>query len=140
MTGPYRFQRRVEFRDTDAAGIVHFSVFFNYMEEAEHALLRELDLSVVMQDEQGRFSFPRVSVNCEYSAPLRFGDVVSVDLAVERVGTSSVKYLFDFTKDDRPIARGKVTAVCCRLADGAKPAAMPIPLDIRSKLEQFKSQ
>jgi 4-hydroxybenzoyl-CoA thioesterase/acyl-CoA thioester hydrolase len=38
--------RRVEFRDTDAAGIMHFSTFFNRMEEAEHELLRTLGTSV----------------------------------------------------------------------------------------------
>ncbi|MEL7264077.1 MAG: hypothetical protein AAFP69_04590, partial [Planctomycetota bacterium] len=43
---PFSIQRRVEFRDTDAAGIVHFSAFFPFMETAEHAFLRSLGLSV----------------------------------------------------------------------------------------------
>lgn len=33
-------ERRVECRDADAAGIVHFSAFFVYLEQAEHELLR----------------------------------------------------------------------------------------------------
>ena len=37
----FRLQRRVQFYETDAAGIVHFSWFFRYLEEAEHALWRE---------------------------------------------------------------------------------------------------
>ena len=36
----FRTTRRVEFRDTDAAGIVHFSAFFFYMESVEHEFLR----------------------------------------------------------------------------------------------------
>ena len=32
--------RRVQFHETDLAGLVHFSIFFRYMEEAEHALWR----------------------------------------------------------------------------------------------------
>ena len=43
----FKTQRRVEFRDTDTAGIVHFSNFFAYMEQAEHALLRSIDLGVI---------------------------------------------------------------------------------------------
>ena len=34
-----RLSRRVQFYETDAAGIVHFSWFYRYMEEAEHASL-----------------------------------------------------------------------------------------------------
>ena len=46
MVSEYRLRRRVQFYETDAAGIVHFSWFFRYMEEAEHALWREAGLSI----------------------------------------------------------------------------------------------
>jgi|LakMenEpi03Aug12_release.lakeMendotaPanAssembly.Ray.scaffolds.fasta_scaffold160528_2 acyl-CoA thioester hydrolase len=42
----FSWNRRVEFAETDAAGIVHFSSFFLYMEQAEHALFRSLGLSI----------------------------------------------------------------------------------------------
>jgi YbgC/YbaW family acyl-CoA thioester hydrolase len=42
---------RVEFTDTDMAGIVHFSSFFRYMEVTEHAFFRSLGFSIVMQHE-----------------------------------------------------------------------------------------
>ena len=44
---PLTTRRRVEFRDTDAAGIVHFSAFFVWMESAEHELLRAAGVPVV---------------------------------------------------------------------------------------------
>ncbi len=137
MDKPFRYQRRVEFRDTDAAGIVHFSVFFNYMEAAECALLRDLGMNVVMTDADGSFSFPRVAVRCDYLAPLRFGDVTTIDVAVVRLGASSVTYGFDFSLDGQPVAKGEVTAVCCRLNDHAKPSTMPIPPDIAAKLAKL---
>ena len=37
----YRHKRRVQFYETDAAGIVHFSWYFRYMEEAELRAWRE---------------------------------------------------------------------------------------------------
>ena len=47
---PYEFkvQRRVEFSETDMAGIMHYSNFFRFMETAEHAFYRDLGHSVVM--------------------------------------------------------------------------------------------
>src|SRR5215831_6794970 len=48
MPEPFRTQRRVEFADTDMAGIVHFANFFRYMEAAEVEFLRSRGLSVAM--------------------------------------------------------------------------------------------
>ena len=41
MSSPFVYSQRVEFRDTDAAGVAHFSTFFIWMEEAEHAALQQ---------------------------------------------------------------------------------------------------
>ena len=46
MSVSFVYRKRVEFADTDMAGIVHFSRFFVYMEMAEHAFWRSLGLSV----------------------------------------------------------------------------------------------
>ena len=46
MSSAFLWERRVEFHETDAAGIAHFSSLLIFMEQAEHALLRSLGLSV----------------------------------------------------------------------------------------------
>ena len=38
MSSPFVTTRRVEFCQTDAAGIMHFAAFFELMEQAEHEL------------------------------------------------------------------------------------------------------
>ena len=42
---PFRATRRIEFCDTDMAGMVHFSNFFRFMEFAEQEFLRARGLS-----------------------------------------------------------------------------------------------
>ena len=64
MPREYRHTRRVQFYETDAAGIVHFSWFFRYMEEAEHALWREAGLSIHPPDAE--IGWPRVGAACEF--------------------------------------------------------------------------
>ena len=49
MPAPFRTTRRVEFADTDMAGIVHFANFFRYMEAAEVEFLRARGLSVKLE-------------------------------------------------------------------------------------------
>src|SRR4029077_17247674 len=80
MTEPFRTTRRVEFRDTDAAGIVHFSAFFYYMESVEHEFLRQLGLSVLSNDETSPISWPRVSATCDFQSAVRFEDVLDISL------------------------------------------------------------
>ena len=58
MTTEFSITRRVEFSETDLAGIMHFTNFYRWMEICEHEFLRSLGLSVDMEDENGRFGWP----------------------------------------------------------------------------------
>jgi len=60
MSQTFKHRRIIEFRDTDMAGIVHFSNFFSYMEQAEHAFLRSVDLGVFCEIDGE--SAPKVSL------------------------------------------------------------------------------
>lgn len=126
--------RRVEFADTDMAGIVHFSMFFRYMEEAEHAFLRSVGLSVVMHDNEGPYGFPRVAATCDYRGPIRFEDILDIEVRVVHRGVKSVRYAFRMTHAGRDVADGTLTAVCCRLHHGQKPVSFAIPDWIAAKL------
>ena len=138
--GPFTTRRRVEFRDTDAAGIAHFSAFFFWMESVEHELLRAAGVPVVDRGADGvDASWPRVSVSCDYSSAVRFGDELDVAVAVEAIGRTSVTYAFGFAHGDRSVARGRVVAVRCLMRPDAKPEPIAIPADIAVRLEAFRS-
>ncbi len=134
MPAAFRTARIVEFGDTDMAGIVHFANFFRFMEAAEHAFLRSLGLSVVMDIDGGKYGLPRVSAACDYLRPARFGDELTIKVTVVKVGRSSVNYAFEFTLDGETIARGRVTAAFCRF-DLGRPQAWELPAGFRAKLE-----
>ncbi|HVS36049.1 MAG TPA: thioesterase family protein [Gemmataceae bacterium] len=135
MPAAFRTTRIVEFGDTDMAGIVHFANFFRFMEAAEHAFLRSLGLSVVMEIDGGKYGLPRVSAACDYLHPARFGEELTIDVTVVKLGRSSVNYAFDFSRDGQPIARGRVTAAFCRF-DLGMPQAWELPEAFRAKLDK----
>ena len=135
---PFRTSRRVEFADTDMAGIVHFANYFRYMESVEVEFLRTLGLSVTMRTDAGeRFGFPRVASSCDFVVPVSFMDLLDVSICVERLGNKSVTYRFEFEKAGVVIARGRITAVCCRFPPERPMEAIPIPDSIRAKLAAF---
>jgi acyl-CoA thioester hydrolase len=129
--------RRVEFRDTDAAGIMHFASFFPLMESVEHEFLRHLGLSVIMRETAGPISWPRVYAECDYRSAVRFEDVLTVELSIARIGEKSVTYRFAIRQDHRAVADGRITAVCCRLSPDRPPESIPIPPSIAEQLQAF---
>ncbi|MBC8353282.1 MAG: acyl-CoA thioesterase [Planctomycetes bacterium] len=133
----FHYQRRVEFCETDAAGIAHFSAFFQYMEQAEHAFLRNVGTSVIARDDDGSISWPRVNATCDYTGPVRFEDVIDIVVRIERLGSKSVTYAFEFRLEENVVAIGKMTAVCCRITHDNPPSSMPIPSWLAEQMRLF---
>lgn len=135
MTTPFTTTRRVEFGDTDMAGIMHFANFFRFMEAAETDLLIARGLAVSGTDSAGKYGFPRVSVSCDYRKPARFAEVLTIAVTIEKLGRKSVSYRFDFTNDrGEALATGRITAVFCRSTANVLESA-EIPPELREKLE-----
>jgi acyl-CoA thioester hydrolase len=134
MPSDFTLSHRVEFAETDMAGIVHFANFYRMMENTEHAFFRSLGLSV----HGGGVGWPRVAAACEFFKPLRFEETVDIQLLVAEVRNRSVRYVFRFWKSDAgsrtEIARGSVTTVCAVVKDGTL-AAVAIPDSIRGLIQ-----
>jgi len=116
----YTLQRRVTFYEADPAGIVHFSNYYRYMEEAEYGLWRSAGVSL---EPTGEYAFPRVAASFEFHAPLRFDEEFSVCLQIAHIGRASLRYACRITRGDTPIATGAMTLVCVSARD-----MRPVPL------------
>lgn len=136
MSNQFLARRRVEFSDTDMAGIAHFSRFFLWMEQAEHEFLESRGLRVVFEDQGQKHGFPRVSATCDYQKPVRYRDWLIIAVFLEKTGRSSLQYRFDFTVegDPAPVATGRLSTCLCQLTDGMM-RSMPLPNWMRARLE-----
>lgn len=85
-------ERRVEFSETDMAGIVHFSNYFRWMEAAEAALFRAWDVPLFEHGDSAISGWPRVRAFCDYKAPIRFGDTVQIKLKLKEVRIRALVY------------------------------------------------
>jgi acyl-CoA thioester hydrolase len=134
MTAPFRTSRRVEFADTDLAGIAHFANFFRYMESAEVDFLHALGLSVRLDLDGQRLGFPRVSASCDYLRPVTFEDVLEIEVRLDKLGRKSVTFAFDFHCRGQVVARGRTTSVCCRVGPEHQLEAIEVPAALRERL------
>lgn len=139
MAREFTTTRRVQFAETDLAGIMHFANYFRIMEEVEHAYFRSFGASVAQKFEGGELGFPRVSTRCDYSSPIRFEEVLTCRLQVVKLGNKSLTHEVTFSCEEagapaRRIAQGQTTIVCVlRRPEGFE--SIRIPDFIREAIE-----
>jgi len=123
-----RIRRRIEWMDTDAAGIYHWSTVIRFAEAAEAALHTALGIA------DRTFGFtPRVAATFQLKRAFAFDDEVVIDFAVEAVGRSSVRYAVTLSDVDGQVAVQASITTC--LVDGVRQgAAVPLPDAVRAAL------
>jgi acyl-CoA thioesterase FadM len=132
----YTAEYRAHFSDTDAAGIVHFSTIFFWVEATEEAIFRHLQLPFLKADGAKLSGFPRVRVECDYLAPIYRDDVVKLTLSPAEIGDKKLVWLFDAHVGERAVAKGKLTTVYAwRDGQGPMSAAL-VPLEIKQALQR----
>ena len=132
MAVAFRYPRRVQFHETDLAGIAHFSWYFRYMEEAEHALWRHLGMSIAAPG--AAVAFPRVAATCDFKAPLRFEEEFEVVIQVEAIGRRSIRYACTLEKDAQIVAVGSMTSASVSRAADGRVTAVDVPQAIVTRL------
>jgi YbgC/YbaW family acyl-CoA thioester hydrolase len=134
----HRLTRRVQFHETDAAGLVHFSAFFHYMEEAEHALWRAAGLSIHPPGTE--VGFPRRACGFEFYRALRFEDEFEVLIRIVSMEASTIRYRCLISKDGERIARGDLAITCVSKKPSEPMKTIPIPADITARLRPLAEE
>ncbi len=133
----HTYLRPIRFEEVDAAGIVFFARFLGYGHEAMESLLGGLEGGYTHLVNVRKIGMPAVHVECDFRAPLRFGDVARVEVTVPRVGTKSCTYEYRFVRERDGADAARVVHVCA-VTDLVAFKAIPIPEDVRTLLERHR--
>lgn len=114
--------RRIEFSETDMAGLVHFSNFFRYMETAERDFFEAAEVDLINTQPGELVGWPRARAECKFTAPLRFGDTIKIHLAVKAIKDRSIDYqfrIFRINKDGSrtQAAKANITTILTKLTE-----------------------
>jgi acyl-CoA thioester hydrolase len=123
-----RLRRRVEWIDTDAAGIYHWTTIFRFAEAAEAELHTSLGIADLTFG-----ATPRVAVTFDLVRSLRFNDEVTIELAVDAIGRTSIRYAITVTGPEGLAAQGRITA-CLVGRDSRRPT--PWPDELRRRIAE----
>jgi YbgC/YbaW family acyl-CoA thioester hydrolase len=140
MAHEFRLERRVEFADTDMAGIVHFSNFFRYMEETEHEFFRSLGLTVHSDGAERMTGWARVEADCRYMHPLHYPDRFEVRLVVRDKSARSLAMEYEFHLLEKPevgpVARGRLEIVhVVQTPEDERIRGADMPAEVAAKIE-----
>ena len=121
---PFRAQLKVRFADVDAAGLAFYPRILKMFHVAFEELFDE-KFGIPYADVLGRdhLGFPTVHLECDFKAALRLGEVVDVEISVERLGRKSITLRYRITRGSVLCVDAKATVVTVRVEDN-------LPLDI----------
>jgi YbgC/YbaW family acyl-CoA thioester hydrolase len=135
---PFTCLRRIEFSETDAAGLFHFSGYFRLMEFAEAAFVRQLGWPLLEQRQNSAFGFPRIHAKAKFIRPLKFEDEVDIQLSINSLELSRIHYSFRFEKEKNCVARGEMSVVYVeKNSEDAALSPTHLPADLKKILQDL---
>jgi YbgC/YbaW family acyl-CoA thioester hydrolase len=135
MSARLELRRRVAFSETDAAGIVHFSNYFRYFEDAEHELWRQAGLSI--HPEQSDIGWPRVSASCDYHRPLRFEQEFDISVLIAEMSKRTIRYEGTITRNGERVATASWKIACIAKQPDGSMRSTEIPASILERLNPY---
>tara|TARA_B100001778_G_scaffold111713_1_gene91495 strand:+ start:476 stop:934 length:459 start_codon:yes stop_codon:yes gene_type:complete len=145
MAYEFTTTKKIEFSETDMAGLVHFSNYFRYMEVAERDFFESLELNLIQSAPNDLVGYPRTRAECKFSAPLRFGDTVKIHLAIKAIKDRSIDYQFRLFKLDKKgdvsaVAKGHITTIYTELNKDGSLQSKPLPQALLDKIEEAPNE
>jgi 4-hydroxybenzoyl-CoA thioesterase len=136
----FQFVTPVRFADIDHAGIVYYPRFFHLFQLAFEELWRARRPPRGYADllDVDRIGLPAVRAECDFKAPLRFGDVAEIQLTVARMGAKSITFRYRVYRADVPertlCAEGQVVAAA---VDMTRFVGVAVPDGVAALLEDL---
>jgi 4-hydroxybenzoyl-CoA thioesterase len=138
MSQPYRAHLEVQFGDIDQAQIVYYPRFIHYFHVAMEQFFRDVvGIAYPQLMKEHRLGHPTVHLEVDFKIPLSYGDVVEIEVAIVRIGDSSVEWSYTaYTQGSNAVhAMGRVTTVNIDLDSFQK---REVPSWLRERLEKYR--
>ena len=122
---------RVQWGDTDAAGIVFYPNYFRWFDWGSHELFRSLGYPLERMISQ-KHALPIIDAGSRFLHSLRYGDDVTMTSSLVEVRTRAFRISHVIARGTEQVCEGFEVRVWGRIGDADQPVvAEPIPDDLR---------
>ena len=133
---PFVRELPVRFPDVDFARVVYYPRFFDYCHQVfEDFFGAEVGVPYARMLQERKVGYPSVHASADFTSPLRFGDVVRIEMATESVGEKSINCRYRLFRQDVACAELKIVCVSIDM-DTFK--GVKVPDDVRAAFERFR--
>ncbi len=129
----YTHRVRVGYVDTDAAGVVHHSQYFRYLEHGRVELMRALEIDYLSFERERGLALPVVEVRMKYRAPARFDELLDVETWLSEGSRAKLIFASKLRRvaDGVLLHEGSITLACVQMPKGS---ICSVPADLLAKL------
>ena len=127
--GRYSVVIRVRYAECDAMGYLHHAKYWEYFEHARTELLRQNGFRYRDLEAEGVF-FVVYKAACRYILPVRYDDLVTVRVTVDRITRTRVDHSYAVLRDGQRVCEAASTLAC--VGGDGRPILMPDALWSRS--------
>ena len=115
---------KVYYKDVDQMGIVYYSRYFEFFEEARTEMLLSFGLDYIKVEENGAM-LPVIEAHCEYKKGAKFGQEIIVKTCIRELPKVKMKfeYIICPADSDEILMKGYTVHACTNLE--GKPIKMP---------------
>ncbi|WP_429842929.1 acyl-CoA thioesterase [Brevibacillus sp. FIR094] len=129
------FQLRVNWGDTDKAGIVYYPNYFKWFDIAGHQFFRSAGLSPVELVVNRQIILPLIDVRCTFEQPLYYDDIITIKTVVGEINNKTIKLHHDVYRGDTRTGTGYELRGWVKETEG-KIKAVPIPDEVKDILRE----
>ena len=102
----------VRFGDVDSAGIVYYPRYAHYLHVGMERFFAEaLGVDYAELTVERRFGLPTVRLEVDFKRPFRYGDRIEMEIAIGRVGATSVEWLYALRAEGEEAVRARARTV-----------------------------
>lgn len=122
--GEARFQIRVYYEDTDAAGVVFYANYLKYFERGRTEWLRQLGINQTELAANQNLMFVVRDVSARYLQPARLDDLLSIHSRITRLGAAVIHFEQSAYRDGQLLAESAVQ-ICSVDSRSFAPVRLP---------------
>jgi acyl-CoA thioester hydrolase len=129
------FQFRVNWGDTDKAGIVYYPNYFKWFDIAGHQFFRSIGLSPSELEEREQIILPLLDARCTFEKPLYYDDIATIITTVAEINRKTIRLNHVIMRGDTRAGHGYELRGWVKKS-GDHLSAIPIPEEVRNLLKQ----
>ncbi|RBW70114.1 acyl-CoA thioesterase [Bacillus taeanensis] len=130
-----KFQLRINWGDTDKAGIVYYPNYFKWFDIAGHQFFRSIGLAPSELEEKHNVIIPLLDARCSFEEPLLYDDIITIKTVVEEINRKTIKLKHEVYRGDTRTGHGYEVRGWVKEVEG-KYKAVLIPDEIREVLQE----